>query len=253
MPLATTEFEIRADAFALIGETAPRSIVYWAPPFVALLATACLAFFACPVPPSHSFSWARLFWTAAVYVLSVFMAAPAVVFALYVMLRRRAEFNIRDVALHTSSAAIWFAPLVIFLSEMSMWAMVAAGVLVANVTRLMRRCHDALPGVSALEALDCAPSSEIFHLLASPVPTRLPLAALCASAAAQAGGVAGLSGHATAGAALVGIGTAVVAWSSGVTRDSERQRSRTTESMFRVTLMVALATAFTAGGLMRYL
>src|SRR5258708_39895798 len=26
MPLATTEFEIRADAFALIGETTPRSV-----------------------------------------------------------------------------------------------------------------------------------------------------------------------------------------------------------------------------------
>jgi hypothetical protein len=253
MPLATTEFEIRANAFGLIGETTSRPIVYWAPSMAALLAAACLAVLACPVPPSHSLSWARLFWTATLYVLSSFMAATAVAFALYAILPRNAALNIRDVALRTSAAAIWFAPLAIFLSEMSMWAIVAAGALVASVTRLMRLYHDFMPGGSEPEALDAVPSGEIFRLLPSSASTRLPFAALCASVAAQAGGVAGFTGHAVFGAALVAISTAVVAWSSGAPSDWQQQRSRAAQSMLRVTLMIALAASFTAGGLMRYL
>ena len=253
MPPATTEFDIRANAFGLIGQNAPRPITYLAPPLAALLATACLAFIACPVPPSHPLSWAGLFWTATGYVLSLFMAAPTVMFALYTMLRRRMELNIRNVALRSSAAAIWLAPLMIFLSEMSMWAMIAAGLLVASMTRLMRHYHEAIPRVSEPQALDTVPPNEIFHLVASPAATRLPFAALCASAAAQAGGLAGFTGHTTVGAALVGITTAIVGWYSSAAHGWKLQESCSAKSIFRATLMVALATAFTTGGLTRYL
>src|SRR5579859_320008 len=247
---ATTEFEIRADAFGLIGETAPRPITYWAPPLAALLASAGMAFFACPVPPAHSLSWSGLFWAAAAYVSSVFLAGPAVTLALYAILRRRTELDIRD-ALRMAAAAIWFAPLAIFLSEMSMWAIIAAVVLVASVTRLLRRYYDEMPGGSEPESLDAAPSGEVLDFLACPAPRGLPLPTLCASAFAQAGGLAGLTGYALAAAALVTVGTAVVSWRG--MRDWGRQRFSPTQSVLRVMLMVALAAAFTAGGLMRYL
>jgi heme/copper-type cytochrome/quinol oxidase subunit 3 len=174
-------------------------------------------------------------------------------FALYAILPRKAKLGLRD-ALRTAATAVWFAPLAILLSEMSMWAWVMAGAAAASVTGLVRRYRDAMHGGSEPEALDAPPAGEVFHFLASPAPVPFP--ALCASAAAQAGGVVALAGHTLAAAALVGISTAVVTWSSGATRGweqhSEQQRSHTSQSMFRVMLTVALATVFTAGGLMRY-
>src|SRR5882762_10316499 len=80
-------------------ETASRPIAYWAPPLAGLLAAGCLSFLRCPVPPSHSLSWASLFGTATAYVLSVFMAGPIAMFAVYAMLPRSAEFDIRDAIL----------------------------------------------------------------------------------------------------------------------------------------------------------
>jgi heme/copper-type cytochrome/quinol oxidase subunit 3 len=174
-------------------------------------------------------------------------------FALYAILPRKAKIEIRD-TLRTAAAAVWFAPLAIFLSEMSMWAWVMAGAAAASVTGLVRRYRDAMHGGSEPEALNAPAPGEVFHFLASQAPAPFP--ALCASAAAQAGGIAVLAGHPLAAAALVGISTAVVTWSSGATRGweqhSEQQRSHTSQSMFRVMLTVALATAFAAGGLMRY-
>jgi len=175
-------------------------------------------------------------------------------FAVYAMLPRSAEFNIRDATLRTATAAVWFAPLGIFLSESSMWAIAAAGVLAASVTRRLRSYHDAMPGGSEPEDLDELPSDEVFHLLPSPALRRLPFSALCASATAQAGGVAGLAGYALPGAALLSVSTAVVAWSSGATRGWGQQRSTSlARSAFRVTLILLLATTFTATSLTRYL
>ena len=254
MSAAAPKFEIRANAFGLIGETASHPMAYWAPPLVGLLAAACLAFFRCPVPPSHSLSWASLFGTATAYVLSAFMAGPIAMITMYAIFRRRAELDIRDVTLRTASAAVWFAPLVIFLSERSMWAITAAGVLAASETRLLRSYHDAMLGGSGPGALDGLPPGEIFHLLPSRALRRLPFSALCASATAQAGGVAGLAGYPLPGAMLLGISTAVVAWSSGAMRGWGQQQSTSlARSAFRVTLILVLATTFTAASLTRYL
>jgi hypothetical protein len=175
-------------------------------------------------------------------------------FAVYAILPRRAVPGIRDVTLHAAAAAVWFAPVAIFLSERSMWAIAAAGVLAASVTRLLRCYHDAMPGGSETQGLDEADSGEIFHLLPLPALRRLPFSALGASAAAQAGGAAGLAGYPGAGAALLGISVAVVTWSGGVTPDyRQRQPPSLTRSAVRVMLIVALAAAFTAAGLTRYL
>jgi hypothetical protein len=105
-PAAAPEFQIRANAFGLIGETAARPIAYWAHPLAGLLAARCLAFLKCPVPPPNPLSWARLFTTAIAYVLPAFMAGPAAVFAVYAILPRRAQLCIRDVTLRTAAAAV---------------------------------------------------------------------------------------------------------------------------------------------------
>lgn len=247
------KFEIRANAFGLIGETSSRPIAYWAPPLAGLLAAGCLAFLRCPVPPPNPLSWARLFATAAVYVLSAFMAGPAAMFAIYPILPRRVDLGIGDVALRTAAAAVWFAPLAIFLSQMSMWAIAAAGVLVASVTRLVRFHHDTMPGGRMPEALDALPSTAIFRFPPT-ASRRLPFSALCASTAGQAGGVAGLAGYPLAAATLLGVSVAVVMWFGGATRGRGQPRSTCfTRSAPRMTLLVVLATAFTAAGLTPYL
>src|SRR5947207_2263982 len=166
-----------------------------------------------------------------------YMAGPIAMITMYAIFRRRAELDIRDVTLRTASAAVWFAPLVIFLSERSMWAITAAGVLAASETRLLRSYHDAMLGGSGPGALDGLPPGEIFHLLPSRALRRLPFSALCASATAHAGGVAGLAGYPLPGAMLLGISTAVVAWSSGAMRGWGQQQSTSlARSAFRVTL-----------------
>jgi hypothetical protein len=226
------------------GGSRSSAIVTWAPITAGLGAAGLVAWIRCPAPPPHLLSWSDLLTFAASHVVASCVAGAMGVLLTYAILGRWADAEVPGITLRTMVAAVWFAPLAVFLAETSTWALAASTALVASVTLLIsRRVTSA--GLHAPAELH---SNELFHLPPEPALIARMLPALCASVSVQTGAMAAAMGYPLPAAALSGVGTAVITWRSG--RVADRQAARPTR---RAALVIALATILTCGGLTRYL
>ena len=225
------------------------AVVEWGPLAAGLVAAAWVSWIECPAPPAHPLSWRDLFGFASTCVLLVFVASAMAVLTAYVLRSRGQDVEVPGITLRTALAAVWLAPLAVFLAGSSSWAMAAAAALVASVTQLVCSRRNLSEPVTPEASAD-----SIFHLSPEPPLIARLLPALCASASMQAGGVAALTGHILPAAALSGVGTAVITWRFGTVFDYREPAPVTSpRPARRAALVLALATLFTAAGLTPYL
>lgn len=219
-------------AFRLV-EDAPHPIVNWGPPVAGVIAAGCVAWRACPVPPWHSLSWPELFGTAANYILLVLLVCAGVVRAGYWLLRTPGS---RHISWFAPAAASSFAPLAVFLAERSPWAALISALLASSLIVLIRQAN-----VWDTDPLNTEPATELRLM------RRLP-SSLCASTSIQAGALAAALDYTAVSVTLVGISSAILTWCFTAISEQTGRPSR-----LRIMALVALAVAFTVGGLARYL
>src|SRR5688572_7518058 len=104
---------------------APHPVAAWTPVAAGLTAAGCVAWLVCPGPRYHVLSWNDVFVWAAMSVSAVFLTSVAVVWVLYVFLPPRVAVDIRYTTFRASATTVWLPPLVLFLSDGSLWALVA--------------------------------------------------------------------------------------------------------------------------------
>ena len=241
------------NAFDLVGASAPRQLPKWMPPIGGLIAAVLVACLVCRLPLVHTLSWGELIGSSVECVLAVFLAGAVGTWGLCAARTGTRETATWRTILGTSLDALWLAPLALFIRESSTWGMAVAVVLVASLARsfyfLRDRDEPGDTGESILLLSRCeftlSDSSPWFWR-----QTRAAGAALCA----QTGALAGLAGYPFAGAAMVGISSAIWTWSfMRYASLDNAQSSASSQSASRSVLLLVLAIAFTAGGLIQYL
>ena len=251
--------------FDLVGTSAPRPVPQWLPPIGGLLAATLVACFACSWPAVHSLSPRDLIGVALGNVLEVFFANVVTVWALYAIVPRArginvcldVRLNVRPLILRTSLAALWLAPLALFIRENSPWAMAAAVALVASVVQSFHWLYRANPyeGAHAIEESPLLAGNR--NPLSGPQSSpglRRQILGVGAAFCAQTGALAAFAGYPSRAAVLMGITTAFWTWSfAGDAPPDAGQYRWPSHSSSRPLLILALAILFTAAGLIPYL
>jgi len=241
------EFELRAGSFGLLGG-APIAVRRLAPPALGLIAAACLAWVLCPAPPAHWLTWRQLFVTSALYVAAVLAISTAATVGAYATLGGGARSRIRAIQWSTPVAAAWFAPLAVWCSEQSGWAVVAAMVLAAYLTSQLMSGNGTAqdPGESRLP-YGLLPDAIFRSPLVEPMTGAL-LLPLCCALLLQVACAASSMGHVGLAAVFAAIATAAI-----VSRADFAMPTRATRPVLRTAAIVAVAVICTAAGLARYL
>jgi hypothetical protein len=102
-----------------------------------LLVTGCIIWFANLVPRLRHASFVSLVLEAVGYALLAWVWSAAIALGLYLVMPREEREDMAQIALRTSSVAVWFAPATILLSRFSPAALAAALVLAVSATRLL--------------------------------------------------------------------------------------------------------------------
>jgi hypothetical protein len=123
-----------------------------------LLAGAWMLFATTMAQHLHRFTWAGLVGHALRYAILTWLWSAAITFLLYFTLPAEERCDVAWNTLRTSSAAVWFAPAILLLSEMSPAALAAGLVLVVKATRLLysqwRVMHPQPPPLTEAPALE---------------------------------------------------------------------------------------------------
>jgi hypothetical protein len=243
------------NALDLIRESEPRPITRWLPPIAALLAGGTVASAGCRLPLVHSLSWTALVISSVERALAVFLASSVAAWGCYLIQPSTVRLAPPPrLILRASLDAVWLAPLALFMRENSAWAMAMAAVLVASIAKSFHLIKDWSAQADGSESLVLSRSRIAFSPPeSSPGFWRL-LRAVGAALCAQTGALAGFAGYPFPAAMLVGMSSAVWSWSFFMDASQDNwQNSRSSQSRSRILLIVAMATVFTAGGLIRYL
>jgi len=102
-----------------------------------LFATGWVIWISSVSPRLDRYSWASLAGRALGYALFAWAWSVAITFGLYLAIPRRERGDVVWATLRTSTTAVWFAPAIILLTQMSPAALAAALVLVISATRLL--------------------------------------------------------------------------------------------------------------------
>jgi hypothetical protein len=224
----------------------------WLLPTVAVIVGASLAWSACPIPRFQSLVWSSL-WVAAVrYVLLVELGAIFAACLAYAALKYRAvSVHLRYGPLLGAAAVAWLAPLVLFVTKASWWAVVAVVIVFSSAARLAYSVYHGHARKSPQK------SSTSFELLAAP---RLPsffwqiLPGLTAAICLNSVMFAALANRPLVATVLCGISAAIISWQwSAWTHPTERRAASLLWRIVPLAMWVATAILFTAGGLTRYL
>src|SRR6185369_9992931 len=84
-----------------------------------LLATAWMVWITTVAPRLHRYSWASLAGTALGYAVFAWGWSLAITFGLYLAIPRPDRRDVLSGTLRTSATAVWFAPAIILLTNMS--------------------------------------------------------------------------------------------------------------------------------------
>ncbi len=216
-------------------------------PLAGLIAATITAFAMCRLPAPHFMSWSHLLASATERVFAVFLAATLSNVGLY---RTKAAGGASHwhFPLRMALCAIWLAPLALFVSEDSAWALPITATLIVGIGTSFRM----LPNASDNEipSLVDAYETSSFSLLESPHPFK-QFFAVGAALCAEAGALATLGGHLFSGTLLVAITSA--GWVYAIKHPPPRTSDESFRSRSRAPIAFALAILFTAAGLMPHL
>jgi len=235
----------------LLGASESRPITRWLPRTGGLLAAGIIAFVVCRPPLLHTLSWSEIVSAAVASVLAVFVTSAVTVWVLNAIKIGTSAFDRRRLALRASADALWLAPLALFIRENSAWTIAMAAVLVATATKSF--CQDRPERAQTEESPDLFLPNPFSQSESSPWFWR-QFGAAAAALCGQTGALAGLAGYPLTAATLVGVSAAV--WTSSFMRDAApdgAQFSTAPQSTRRTLLVLAMATIFTVGALIRYL
>jgi len=199
-------------------------------------------------PRLRHFTWSKLIGDALSYVLLAWLWSAVITYALYLAVPSDERRDVLWVSIRTASAAVWFAPAIFLMTQMSPAGLAATFVLVITATRLLygewRAAHPA-------EESPPAPAGGLFgdHM---PPPTFLSqlAPALWIAATVQAGITAALWRLPLLAAALLAAGasmTTIFAVSRGAIET--RAPRKLPRAALGVVLTLILASGLTVGGL----
>jgi hypothetical protein len=215
-----------------------------------LFATGWMIWISSVQPQSHRYSWASLAGSALGYAVFAWAWSILITFGLYLTIPRRERGDAVWATLRTSTTAVWFAPAIILLTQMSPAALAAALVLVISATRLIYTQWRVL-----YPRLEAAPAYAPMDLLfgegePAPLLIRELMPALAVSLCLQSGIMAMLLHVPLLAGALFAMSASVAtvfAISSGAS-DAGRTRDLP-RSVLGVVLTVLLAAGMTIGGM----
>lgn len=232
----------------LLEASAPKRLPKCLAPIAALILAAAVAGFVSALPRTRSLSWADLISSATARVFAVFIAASVVIWTSYSIVDREQRASAGFVAVQVSAAALWLAPLVLFLRESSPWAIPISAILACAAAQLFDQ-----PQKFLAESISQRPPLSLNgYVLSAPLGLPEFRSSFFAAAAliAQVGVVAAFAGDMFTAALLVGFSCAFWAW--WFPRKSNAQISRA-QQLKRLLSVMALSIVLTAGGLIGYL
>lgn len=233
---------------------AASPIAKWMPPLAGVIAAALVSSLVCGTPRAHSLSWAALLMTAGMCALTVFLGCDLTVRIACAIYPNAGSLKPRNFPFQISAAAVWFAPLNLFLQRQSALAMAAAAVLAAAASAAVY--SDQLPsGAGEMPGEANEPKAgDIFRSLHPRPLFRELFPALCLALLAEGAAVASLVDQPTTATGLTGIFAALLVWSINqrVMR-YERRKANGERSKSGGFLLVVLAVVFTVIGLLPYL
>jgi hypothetical protein len=213
-----------------------------------LLATAWLIWSISLIPRLNRESLADVITQTLAYTLLAFLASAVITVSLYLLIARSLSDDTIQMALRTSSTAVWFAAATILLTQLSLATLPAALVLVVSATRLLysqwRLVHPPEPFLIA---------APVQHPFFDPPPrpsVRQLIPALAAALAIEAGVLVFPVGYPLLAAALFSLSVAMVtlcALRGGVYQ--AEAPSNLPRSILGFLLTFVLAAGLTVGGL----
>ncbi len=212
-----------------------------------LLATAWLIWSISLLPRLNRESLADVITQTLAYTLLAFLASAVITVSLYLLIARSLSDDAIQMALRTSSTAVWFAAATILLAQVSVATLPAALMLVVSATRLLysQWCLVHPPEPSPIAA-------PVQHPFFDPTPrpsVRELLPALAASLAIEAGALVFPVGYPLLAAALFSLSAAMVtlcALRAGVYQ--AEVPSNLPRSILGFVLTLVLAAGLTVGG-----
>lgn len=215
-----------------------------------LAATGWMVWISSVSPRLERYSWSALAGRALGYAVFAWAWSIAITWCLYLAIPRRERGDVVGAAWRTSTTAVWFAPAIILLTNMSPAALAAALALVVSATRLLYSQWRLL--YPPLEARpEYSPMDLLFGEANSPPPLLRALApALAVSVCLQSGVTAMmlqiplLAGALFAMSASVATIFAISSGASDVGRTRDLPRS-----VLGVVLTILLAAGMTVGGM----
>ncbi|HEY2014060.1 MAG TPA: hypothetical protein VGH38_11205 [Bryobacteraceae bacterium] len=216
-----------------------------------LIATGWMIWASTVSPRLIRYSWVTLARSALGYALFALGWSLAITFVLYFAIPRRERGDMVAGTLRTSATAVWFAPAIILLTQMSPAALAASLVLVVSATRLLysewRLLYPPAPASPVW-----TPPGRLFGE-GDPVPPILlrQLGPALAVALCLQFGTAAILLHAPlAAGALLAMGAAILTISAISTGASDAERPRDLpRSILGLVLTVMLAAGMTIGGM----
>jgi len=204
-------------------------------------------------PRLHRFTWGSLIGRALLYALLAWAWSAAITAGLYFTMPREERTSAVSVVLRTSSAAVWFAPAIILLSQSSPSAFAAALILVVTATRVLYSQWRQTHLVDAADA-EFPPAIRMFggEELPSPVFWRTLAPSWSIALCLEFAVAAALMQVPLLAAALFATGAAmltVYAISTGAAAAAGERPSGLPRSILGVILTILLAAGLTVGGL----
>ena len=213
-----------------------------------LAATGWLVWTAVVVPRSARQPLASVIWEALQYALFACFASAAITLGMYLLIARPGRADALRAALRTSTTAVWFAPAMLLLSELSPLALGAALVLVISTTRLLYLQWRVIHPEQTVDGFIF--ERELFEPPPSPIRWKDLAPALIASFGLEAGIVAVLLGSPLLAAVLFSLTTAMLTFAALAAGAYEPPAQRSLpQSILGLALTVILAAGFTVGGL----
>lgn len=227
-------------------------VLRWTPSFAGLLATAWIGWVACPTPPEQPFTLDSLFGVIAKYAAVLCLTTVWVGWCSAAFIPSETKRDARRLVLRMSAVALWLAPLMIFLSQHSMWAVPIMGLFAAGVVKALRVDQSSTDSDENTESLsDAPPRGFLSSGLPPPQPGRRA-AVVAIAAFGQSALVALLVGVSLAASLFLGLGVALLAWLLPSSRNKARPPTRGRRSFARHALSMATAMLLVLVGLIPY-
>jgi len=212
-----------------------------------LFATGWIVWSAAVAPRLGRLPLAGIVAGALKYTLLACLWSLAITLGLYLILLRPARADTVRIALRTCATAVWFAPAMILLSELSPAVLCAALVLIVSTTRLLYSQWRLIPAAIAIPE-----ERFLFEPPQSRFCTRDLVPAFTASFSFQAGLFALSLGYSLLAAFAFCLSVAMVTLSLLVAGIVEAEsRTSLPRSVLGVLLTIILAAGLTVGGLIR--